>query len=63
VSDNVVDNAENVRVARDTQVNEAARAEVLRADGARTLGENLEQADALIRAAFELARGFECAES
>jgi hypothetical protein len=63
VSDNGVDNANNVRAAREAQINDAARAGVLRADGARTLGENLEQADALIRAAFELARGFERAES
>jgi hypothetical protein len=42
-------------------MNAAARAEMLRLDGARTLGENLEQADALIRAAFELANGFAAA--
>jgi hypothetical protein len=45
-------------VARDAQINEAARRERLRIDGARSLGENLEQADALIRVAFELANGF-----
>jgi hypothetical protein len=45
------------RRARDQAANAAARAQILRADGARTLGENLEQAAALIRAAFELARG------
>lgn len=41
----------------DAAANEAARAETLRSDGARSLGENLEQADSLIRAAFELAAG------
>jgi len=49
-------------VERDAQINEAARQERLRLDGSRSLGENLEQADALIRAAFELARGFAAAE-
>jgi hypothetical protein len=48
--------AERLRI--DAETNSAARAEMLRLDGARSLGENLEQADALIRAAFELARGF-----
>jgi hypothetical protein len=43
--------------SRDAERNAAARAEMLRLDGARSLGENLEQADALIRAAFELAEG------
>jgi len=33
----------------------------LRADARRSLGENLEQADALIKAAFELAEGFTAA--
>lgn len=42
----------------DAAHNERARRETLRADGARTLGENLEQADALIKAAFALAKGF-----
>jgi hypothetical protein len=46
------------RQRRDAHANDAARAETLRLDGARSLGENLEQADALIRAAFELAGGF-----
>jgi len=43
---------------RDARTHAAARAEVLASDGARSLGENLEQADALIRAAFKLAGGF-----
>jgi hypothetical protein len=47
----------------DAATNSAARAETLRRDGARSLGENLEQADALIRAAFELAGGFSRASS
>jgi len=51
------------RHRRDSEIHAAARAETLRADGARSLGENLEQADALIRAAFELAGGFAAAES
>ena len=50
-------------VDRDAQINAAARSEVVRVDGARSLGENLEQADALIRAAFELAGGFSAAGS
>jgi hypothetical protein len=41
----------------DAAHNERARREMLRIDGARPLGENLEQADALIKAAFQLARG------
>lgn len=45
------------RAALDAAADEAARREVLRLDGGRSLGANLEQADALIRAAFELARG------
>jgi len=51
------------RHRRDSEIHAAARAETLRADGARSLGENLEQADALIRVAFELARGFAATES
>ena len=43
---------------RDAAANAAARAEMHRIDGARSLGENLEQADALIKAAYELAGGF-----
>lgn len=54
---------ERDRLAQDARANDAARAEMLRADGARTLGENLEQANALIRAAFELAGGFGRAQS
>jgi len=46
---------------RDAAVNEAARIETLRADASRSLGENLEQADALIKAAFELPEGFSAA--
>ena len=45
-------------IEHEARINEAARREQLRADGARTLGENLEEAATLIRAAFELARGF-----
>jgi hypothetical protein len=45
------------QVERDVAANDAARRETLRRDGARSLGDNLEQADALIRAAFELAAG------
>ena len=41
----------------DAARNEAARVEMLRMDASRSLGENLEQADALIKAAFELAEG------
>lgn len=44
-----------LREAGDAAANEAARNEMRRHDGERSLGENLEQADALIRAAFELA--------
>jgi hypothetical protein len=58
-----VEKSDRARLAREAQLDDAARAEVLRADGARTLGENLEQADALIRAAYELARGLERARS
>lgn len=45
------------RRANENAAGAAARAETLRRDGARTLGENLEQANALIRLAFELAGG------
>ena len=48
---------------QDAEINHAAREEMLRRDGARSLGANLEQADALIRAAFELANGFAAADS
>ena len=42
----------------DARRNEAARLETLRRDGQRELGENLEQAATLIRAAFELRDSF-----
>ena len=42
----------------DARVNEAARSETLRRDGQRGLGENLEQAAALISVAFELRDSF-----
>ena len=45
------------RRARENTADAAARAETLRRDAARSLGENLEQAQTLIRAAFELAGG------
>jgi hypothetical protein len=45
------------RRREDAARNEAARVEMLRIDAARSLGENLEQADTLIKAAFELAEG------
>jgi hypothetical protein len=57
---------ESVRDARETrrdaQVNEAARREMLRRDGKRDLGENLEQAAALIKAAYELRDSFSGAQ-
>jgi hypothetical protein len=46
------------RVERDARLNDAARRARLRADGGRSLGDNLEQADALVKAAFELSRAF-----
>jgi len=49
------------RRRRDAEANTTARAEVLRLDVARSLGENLEQANALIRAAYALANGFSVA--
>lgn len=45
------------RLVREAAADRAARSETMRRDGARGLGENLEQADVLIRAAFELAAG------
>jgi hypothetical protein len=42
----------------DAKRNLLARQEMMRKDGARSLGENLEQLDALIKDLFELARGF-----
>jgi hypothetical protein len=44
--------------ARDAEINEAARREILRRDGERDLGENLEQAAALIKVSFELRDAF-----
>ena len=44
--------------ARDAESHEAARREVLRRDGERDLGENLEQAAALIKVSFELRDAF-----
>jgi hypothetical protein len=43
---------------RDARANEAARREVLRRDAERSLGENIERADALIKAAFEIRDAF-----
>ena len=39
-------------------MNEAARREILRQDGQRDLGENLEQAASLIKSAFEMRDSF-----
>lgn len=50
-----------IRDRREAAVHEAARVEMLRIDAHRSLGENLEQADALIKAACELAEGFSSA--
>jgi hypothetical protein len=44
--------------ARDAAINERARREILRRDGERTLGENLERAAALIKDSFELRDAF-----
>ena len=44
--------------SRDAEINEAARREILRRDGDRDLGENLEQAAALIKVSFELRDAF-----
>lgn len=49
------------RDRREPAMHEAARVEMMRIDAGRSLGENLEQADALIKAAFELAEGFSSA--
>ena len=46
----------------DARLNEAARHEVLRRDGEREPGRNLEQAAALISAAFQLRDAFAVAE-
>jgi len=48
-------------VRADAARHEAARVEILRSDARRSLGENLEQADALIKVAYELAGGFAAA--
>ena len=45
------------RLREDAARNEAARIEMFTMDAHRSLGANLEQADALIRAAYELAEG------
>jgi hypothetical protein len=45
-------------VARDAEINEAGRRDMLRRDGERDLGENLEQRAALIRDSFELRDAF-----
>jgi hypothetical protein len=50
------------RCDRDADADKAARVEMLLVDAAHSLGENLEQADALISAAFELADGFAAAQ-
>jgi hypothetical protein len=49
-------------IERDARENQRAREAMMRADGARTPGENLEQANALIKAAFELKGAFAAAE-
>ena len=46
---------------REAAIDQAARLETLMSDSASSLGENLEQADVLIKAAFELAEGFSAA--
>jgi hypothetical protein len=48
--------------ARDAEENEAARRKMLRGDGRRDLGENLEEAAALIKASFELRDAFSGAD-
>jgi hypothetical protein len=45
-------------IRRDADANEAARREVLRGDAQRSLGENIERAAALIKAAFEIRDAF-----
>ena len=56
--DDSVGITDSQRRVRDAEINEAARREILRRDGRRDLGENLEQAAALIRASFELRDSF-----
>jgi hypothetical protein len=51
------------RMRQDAARNEAARTEILRTDARRSLGDNLEQADALIKAAYELSDGFAVARA
>jgi hypothetical protein len=58
----VVNQRDGDRRQQDAAHNEAARVETLRTDARRSLGENLEQADALIKAAFELAEGLSSAQ-
>lgn len=45
-------------IERDRREHDAARREMMREDGRRPLGENIEQADRLIKQAQELARAF-----
>jgi hypothetical protein len=45
-------------IEADIRQNEAARREMFRIDGARPLGENLEQVDKLIKDLNELRRAF-----
>jgi hypothetical protein len=45
-------------IEADIRRNEAARREMMREDGKRPLGENIERADALIKDAQELRRAF-----
>ena len=58
----VVNQRDIDRRQQDAAHNEAARAETILTDARRSLGENLEQADALIKAAFELAEGLSSAQ-
>ena len=58
MDDSVQPITDSQRAARDAEINEAARREILRRDGKRELGENLEQAAALIRVSFELRDSF-----
>jgi hypothetical protein len=58
----LVNQRDDDRQQQDAARNEAARVEMLRIDANRSLGENLEQADALIKTAFELAEGLSSAQ-
>ena len=49
---------DNETRARDAEINELARREILRRDGERDPGENLEQAAALITVSFALRDAF-----